>query len=112
MKQSRFNEEQIIEILKLQAAGMTTTEVCRRYGISSATFFKWTWKLGGLEVSKALRLRTLEGDSSRLKKLLRDLQRQRTSRSPSWRAEAGIVHTPTNGAAGRSKPALVARLRL
>jgi len=51
MKRSRFNEEQIIAILREQEAGMTTAEVCRRHGISSATFYKWKSKFGGLDVS-------------------------------------------------------------
>ena len=70
MKRSRFNEEQIIAILKEQEAGMPTAEVCRRHGISSATFYKWKSKFGGLDVSEARRLRSLEEENSRLKKLL------------------------------------------
>ncbi len=70
MKRSRFNEEQIITILKEQEAGMATAEVCRRHGISSATFYKWKSKFGGLDVSEARRLRSLEEENSRLKKLL------------------------------------------
>jgi putative transposase len=70
MKRSRFNEEQIIAILKEQEGGMPTVEVCRRHGISSATFYKWKSKFGGLEVSEARRLRSLEEENSRLKKLL------------------------------------------
>ena len=70
MKKSRFGEEQIIAVLKEQEAGMPTAEVCRRHGISSATFYKWKSKFGGLEVSDARRLRTLEQENSRLKKLL------------------------------------------
>ena len=70
MKRSRFSEEQIIAVLKEQEAGMPTAEVCRRHGINSATFYKWKSKFGGLEVSDARRLRTLEQENSRLKKLL------------------------------------------
>jgi len=70
MKRSRFNEEQIIAILKEQEAGLATAEVCRRNGLSSATFYKWKSKFGGLEVSEARRLRSLEEENSRLKKLL------------------------------------------
>ena len=70
MKRSRFSEEQIIAVLKEQEAGMPTAEVCRRHGISSATFYKWKSKFGGLEVSDGRRLRTLEQENSRLKKLL------------------------------------------
>jgi len=70
MKRSRFSEEQIIAILKEQEAGMATADVCRRHGISSATFYKWKAKFGGLEVSEAKRLRQLEDENSKLKKLL------------------------------------------
>ena len=70
MKRSRFSEEQIIAVLKEQEAGMPTAEVCRRHGISSATFYKWKSKFGGLDVSEARRLRSLEEENSRLKKLL------------------------------------------
>lgn len=70
MKRSRFSEEQIIGILREQEAGAATAEVCRRHGISSATFYKWKAKFGGLEVSEAKRLRGLEEENARLKKLL------------------------------------------
>lgn len=72
MKRSRFTEEQIIAILKEQEAGMPTVEVCRRHGISDATFYKWKAKFGGLEVSDARRLRQLEDENARLKRLLAD----------------------------------------
>ena len=70
MKRSRFSEEHIIAILKEQEAGMATADVCRRHGVSSATFYKWKAKYGGLEVSEAKRLRSLEDENRRLKKLL------------------------------------------
>ena len=70
MKRSRFSDEQIIAIVKEQEAGMATAEVCRRHGISSATFSKWKAKYGGLEVSEAKRLRSLEDENAKLKKLL------------------------------------------
>ena len=70
MKRSRFTEEQIIAILKEQEAGVPTADVCRRHGVSSATFYKWKAKFGGLEVSEAKRLRQLEDENSKLKKLL------------------------------------------
>lgn len=70
MRASRFNEEQIIGILREQEAGVKTAEVCRRHGISDATFYKWKAKYGGLEVSEARRLKTLEDENRRLKKLL------------------------------------------
>ena len=72
MKRSRFSEEQIIAVLKEQEAGIPTAEVCRRLGISSATFYNWKSKYGGLEVSDARRLRQLEQENERLKKLLAD----------------------------------------
>lgn len=70
MKRSRFSEEQIIGILKEQEAGSRTADVCRRHGVSEATFYKWKAKYGGLEVSEARRLKALEGENARLKKLL------------------------------------------
>lgn len=72
MKGSGFSEEQIIAILKEQEAGMATAEVCRRHGISSATFYKWKAKYGGLDVSDARKLRQLEDENARLKRLLAD----------------------------------------
>jgi len=70
MKRSRFSDEQIIGILKEQEAGAATVEVCRRHGVSSATFYKWKAKFGGLEVTEAKRLRSLEEENAKLKKLL------------------------------------------
>jgi len=70
MKRSRFSEEQIIAILREQEAGARTEEVCRKHGISSATFYKWKAKYGGLEVSDARRLKALDDENRRLKKLL------------------------------------------
>ena len=73
MKRSRFTDEQIIAIVKEQEAGSKTVDVCRKHGISDATFYKWKAKYGGLEVSEAKRLRTLEDENTRLKKLLADV---------------------------------------
>ncbi len=70
MKRSRFSEEQIIAILREQEADQKTADVCRRHGISDATFYKWKAKYGGLEVSEAKRLKGLEDENARLKKLL------------------------------------------
>src|SRR5260370_29378980 len=70
MKGSRFTEEQIIGVLREQEAGARTEEVCRRHGISSPTFYKWKAKYGGLEGSGARRLKSLEDENRRLKRLL------------------------------------------
>ena len=70
MKGSRFSEEQIIGILREQEAGATTADVCRKHGISEATFYKYKAKFGGLEVSDAKRLKALEDENTKLKKLL------------------------------------------
>ena len=70
MKRSRFSEEQIIAILREQEAGAKTVEVCRKHGISDATFYKWKSKYGGLEASDAKRLKALEEENRRLKRLL------------------------------------------
>jgi putative transposase len=72
MRTSRFSEEQIIGVLREQEAGDKTADVCRKHGISPATFYQWKAKFGGLEVSEARRLRALEAENARLKKLLAD----------------------------------------
>jgi putative transposase len=70
MRKSRFSDEQIIAILKERQAGFSAAELCRRYGISDATFYKWRSKYGGMEASDAKRLRSLEDENAKLKRLL------------------------------------------
>jgi putative transposase len=81
MKLSRFTDEQVIGILREQEAGAATADVCRKHGISSATFYKWKAKHGGLEVSDAKRLKTLEDENAKLKKLLGDARQRHASRT-------------------------------
>ena len=70
MKRSRFTQEQIIGVLKEHQAGAAAADLCRKHGISDATFYKWRSKYGGMEVSDAKRLRGLEEENAKLKKLL------------------------------------------
>jgi putative transposase len=70
MKKSCYTEEQIIGILKQHKAGLGAKELCRKYGISDATFYKWRSRYGGIEVSDARRLKALEEENRKLKKLL------------------------------------------
>ena len=70
MKRSRFSEQQIIAILKEQEAGAKTVDVCRKHGISDVTFYKWKSKYGGMEASDAKRLKALEDENAKLKRLL------------------------------------------
>jgi putative transposase len=72
MKQGRFSEEQIVAILKEAEAGTKPAELCRRHGISDATFYNWRNKYGGLEVSELRRLRQLEDENRRLKAIVAD----------------------------------------
>jgi putative transposase len=72
MKRSKFTEEQIIAILQEQEAGAKKSEVCRRHGISSATFYAWKAKFGGMQVSDAKRLKALEDENAKLKRLYAD----------------------------------------
>lgn len=70
MRKSRFTEEQIIKMLKERAAGLSAGDLCRKYGISDATFYKWRSRYGGMEVSEARKLKALEEENRKLKKLL------------------------------------------
>ena len=72
MRKSRFTEEQIIAILTEQERGLATAEVCLKHGISEGTFYKWKAKFGGMDISDARKLKTLEGENAQLKRLLAD----------------------------------------
>ena len=72
MKRSRFTEEQIIAILREQETGVPVADLCRNHGLSSPTFYKWKAKFGGLDVSEARRLRALEDENAKLKRMLAD----------------------------------------
>lgn len=72
MRKSRFTEEQIIGMIKEQEAGMPTAEVCRKHGLSTASFYKFKAKYGGMDVSDARKLKALEAENAKLKRLLAD----------------------------------------
>ena len=92
MRRSRFSEEQIIRILKEHQAGLGVKELCRRHGISDATFYKWRSKFGGMEVSDAKRLKALELEKFRQERAAAGPDRRRVqlylrpSRTPAWLA--------------------------
>jgi putative transposase len=73
MKRSRFSEEQIISAIKRQESGEKTQDICRSLGVTEAAFYKWKAKFGGMNVSEAQRLRTLEDENRKLKQLVADL---------------------------------------
>ena len=72
MKRSRITEEQIIGILREQEAGVPVADLCRKHGLSSPTFYKWKAKFGGMDVSEARRLKALEDENTKLKRMLAD----------------------------------------
>ena len=79
MKRSKFSEEQIISILREQEAGAKTAELCRRHGISSATFYTWKSRYGGMDVSDVKRLKALEEENAKLKRLYADAMLDNTA---------------------------------
>jgi len=72
MKRARFTDEQMIGILEEQEAGTPVSELCRKHGVSDASIYKWKAKFGGMDVSEAKRLKTLEDENAKLKRLLVD----------------------------------------
>ena len=72
MKKQRFTQEQIIPVLKEHEAGTPVSELCRKHGVSDASIYKWKAKFGGMDVSEAKRLKTLEDENTKLKRLLAD----------------------------------------
>jgi putative transposase len=79
MKKSRFTETQIVSILKEAESGLAVNEVCRKHGISSATYYKWKSKYGGLEASELKRLKELEAENSKLKRMFADMALENTA---------------------------------
>ena len=79
MKAKRFTEEQIISVLKEAEAGAKTKDLCRKHGISDATFYNWKAKYGGMTVSEARRLKELEAENAKLKRLLADAEHDKAA---------------------------------
>ena len=79
MKRSRYSEEKIIEILRENEAGITVADLCRKHGMSSATFYGWKAKFGGMDVSDAKRLKVLEDENAKLKRLLAEAMLDNTA---------------------------------
>src|SRR3984893_13406027 len=104
MRGSRFSEEQIIGVLRENEAGAKTEEVCRRHGISSASFYKWKAKYGGLELSEAKRPKGLEDENRRLKKLLAEAMLDNASRTYSEKASEARGAADRGHATDRAVP--------
>jgi len=77
MRKSRFTDAQIIGVIKEHDAGVTTKDICRKHGISPNTFYKWKSKFGGMDVSDVAKMRTLQDENGRLKRIVADLVLER-----------------------------------
>jgi putative transposase len=111
MKRSRFSEAQIIGILKDHAAGMGASELCHKHGISAATFYKWRRKYGGMEVADAKRLKALEAENAKLKKMLAG-----HPENPGYESLSDLIHPETvllsfEGQGTEARQALVSELQ-
>ena len=108
MKRARFTEEQIIGVLKEQEAGAKTADLARRHGVSEATIYNWKAKYGGLEVSEAKRLRSLEDENAKLKRLLAEAMldnaglKDLLAKIGNARLQAGHLHLKRPGFSGGS----------
>jgi putative transposase len=98
MKKTRFTETQIVSILKQQEAGIPTKEICREQGISEATFYNWKSKYGGMEASDVKRLKDLEEENARLKRMYADLSLDNQILKDLFTKKAGPCHQKTNNA--------------
>ncbi|KAE8242935.1 hypothetical protein A4X03_0g7919 [Tilletia caries] len=96
MKRTRFTEEQIIGVLKEAEAGAKSADLARRHGVSEATIYNWKSKYGGLEVSEARRLKALEDENAKLKRLLADAMLEAAQGGP-YRAERNSPYGPEDG---------------
>ena len=117
MKRSRFSEEQIIGILKEHQAGLSAQDLCRKHGISDATFYKWRSKYGGMDISDARRLKALEEENRKLKKLLAEsdarcghTQRDARKKLLTPRARRTAVRTSVEMRDAKSRPSFATRL--
>ena len=102
VKKARFSEQQIIEILKLAEAGTKVADLCRKHGISQWTFYQWRNKYGGMGVSEAKRLKELEEENRRLKKIVADHDRRTVIRGgliATVNCDNGCVSSPNNAGA-------------